>query len=102
LVWYDDRSLQVGDDLSAAQDRLDKLTLILQFAGKMKEQDLLLKLNGRELSQREVVAHENDRLKIAVYPELSMLKLGENVIESSLKQATPDANDSVQLNRVRV
>ena len=94
--------LEVGDDVSAEKDRLKELTLILQFQGKMKAENLLLKLNGRELPQRNVVADRDNRLKITVHPDPSMLKLGSNFIEASFRRTSRNATGTVQLDLVRL
>ena len=84
-------SLEVADDLAAEKDRLENFKLILQFQGKVNEQDLLLELNGHELSQRKVVTHDDNQLTISANPEASMLNLGSNIIEASLKRSSLDA-----------
>jgi len=76
--------------------------LILQFQGKVNEQDLLLELNGHEMSQRKVVTHDDNQLTIAANPEASMLNLGSNIIEASLKRSSLDANNAVQVSGVRL
>jgi len=98
-------SLQIGDDVEAAAKNgsLAQLKLSMKLEGPVRRESLVFQLNGEDLTSDAVVDQDGEKLRITyLLLDGPPLRQGTNVLEASLKEAAPAAENPLKLTQVRL
>ena len=96
--------LTVADDLPAAarDGSFEAATLQMEFTGVTAQDRLSLRFNGQVPPESHDAEENGDSFRISWDLDASQVKQGPNIVEATLREATPGAGESVQLTQLRL